>query len=216
MLNVFQVKKVTQFPWTCKLAVHSFGITSLGAIWAISGCGYCSHHRVTSEMWVRSWHRFPACWVISLTCGMCCFASTPGPFPLCHVFYPGFLFRFFLVFIYGLICWAVDLSQAHQSMLRPRVNCINFSFAIIPSVGESPTGERVEKPLLCALVPGMCLVRLDMSRQHWEPRREMGKHGSDSLNQGGLGDAVWIDSLPVEHNTSWIWAEAEILMVWLV
>lgn len=42
-------------------------------------------------------------------------------------------------------------------MLHPRVDFINFSFAIVTSVGERPTGEGAEKPLLCALVPGYLL-----------------------------------------------------------
>lgn len=114
-LNVCQVKKVTQFPWTCKLAVHSFGITTLKAIWAISGCGYCSHHRVTSEMWVRSWHWLPACWVISLTFGMCCFASTPSPFLLCHVFNLGF----FISFLSWVYLW-VDLLSSWLEPSTPK------------------------------------------------------------------------------------------------
>lgn len=91
-----------QFPWTCKLAVHSSGITSLGAIWAISVCGYCSHHRVTSEMWVRSWHRLPACWVISLCWTLVCAAllAHPSPFLLCCLLYVGFL-----VFVYICCVW---------------------------------------------------------------------------------------------------------------
>lgn len=64
---------------------------------------------------------------------------------------------------------------------------INFPFGIITGVDESPAGEGAEKPLLCALVPGFCLLRLYMSWQHREPRREMGKYGSDSLNRGDLG-----------------------------
>lgn len=44
-------------------------------------------------------------------------------------------------------------------MLHPRVYFINFSFGIVTSVGESPTGEGAEKPLLCALVPGYLLAQ---------------------------------------------------------
>lgn len=186
-------KKVTRFPWTCKLAFHSFGITSLKAILAISGCGYCSHHRVTSEMWVRSWHQLPACWVISLSFGMCCFASAPSPFPLRHVFYLGFLICVFLMdLLFSCVYLWVDLlsswlGQAHQNILHPRVDFINFSFEIITSVGERPAGEGLRSLCFVLGCQDICLLRLYMSRQHWEPRRKMGKFGSDSLNQGGLG-----------------------------
>lgn len=51
------------------------------------------------------------------------------------------------------------MNQAHQSMLHSRVDFINFSSTIITGVGERPAGEGVEKPLLCALVPGYLLAQ---------------------------------------------------------
>lgn len=191
-------KKVTQFPWTCKLAFHSFGITSLKAILAISGCGYCSHHRVTSEMWVRSWHQLPACWVISLSFGMCCFLALPAHshFATCFIWVFKFVFFlwifYFLVFIYGSICWAVDLSQAHQNMLHPRVDFINFSFGIITSVGGRPAEEGLRSLCFVLGCQDICLLRLYMSRQHWGRwgrRREDGEEGG---KWASMGQTPWI------------------------
>lgn len=73
-------------------------------------------------------------------------------------------------------------------MLHPRVDFINFSFAIVTSVGERPTGEGVEKPLLCALVPGYLLAQALREQAALRTKEgDRGRHGSDSLNQGGLG-----------------------------
>lgn len=73
-------------------------------------------------------------------------------------------------------------------MLHPRVDFINLSFGIITSVCESPAGEGAEKPLLCALVPGYLLASGLYEQAALRTKdREMGKCGSDSLNQGGLG-----------------------------
>lgn len=49
-LMFFKQQRVTRFPRTCKRAAHSSGITSFGAIVAISGWGRCSHRGAPSEM----------------------------------------------------------------------------------------------------------------------------------------------------------------------
>lgn len=191
-----------RFPRTCKLAVHSSGITSLGAMWAISVCGYCSHHRVTSEMWVRSWHRLPACWVISLcwTCGMCCFASTPQPLPAL----PPVIGRFFLqvfccVYLYLLMvgakrCWCRAKHTEACCILTWIILLILIFFQLLLLVFRSaPQGRGLRSVcfvLRClAVCQGIRLLRLYTGRQRWKLRRGTGREArrSDSINQGDSG-----------------------------
>lgn len=153
----------------------------------------------------------------------------PGPFPLHRLLYTGVFLWVFLFCLF--IGWFVDqwlrasAAQHIEACCIPRwiILCFfffHFSFAtIIISVHECLAGEGFEKPLLCAWVPGAapgCPLAQALHEQAVLETEEghAGEHGGRTPKIREIrGDAIQIDSLPVEHNISRIWAEADVLMV---
>lgn len=99
-------------------------------------------------------------------------------------------FSYFISFLCLFMGWLVEqLTWAKHTKARciPGWILLIFLLELLLVLVRALQGRGLRSLCFVLWCQDICLLRLYMSRQHWEPRRKMGKCGSDALNQGGLG-----------------------------